>query len=99
MLTVVLSSIVIATVSSWGLVRALIPQLSRQLLDQPNARSSTAACKPASTAVAASRIRWFCIRCRGSIPSSTRTLRANARVSSNGCGAVAALTASKSRWR
>jgi UDP-N-acetylmuramyl pentapeptide phosphotransferase/UDP-N-acetylglucosamine-1-phosphate transferase len=40
MLTVVLSSIVIAAVSSWGLVRALIPQLSRQLLDQPNARSS-----------------------------------------------------------
>ena len=50
-------------------------------------------------AVAASRIRWFCTRCRGSIPSSTRTLRANARVSSNGCGAVAALTASNSRWR
>ena len=40
MLTVVLSSIVIAAVTSWGLVRALIPQLSRRLLDQPNARSS-----------------------------------------------------------
>ena len=40
MLMVVLSSIVIAAVTSWGLLRALIPLLSRRLLDQPNARSS-----------------------------------------------------------
>ena len=40
MLMVVLSSIVIAAVTSWGLLSALIPQLSRRLLDQPNARSS-----------------------------------------------------------
>ena len=40
MLMVVLSSIVIAAVTSWALLGALIPQLSRRLLDQPNARSS-----------------------------------------------------------
>ena len=40
MLMVVLSSIVIAAVTSWGLLRALIPQLSRRLVDRPNARSS-----------------------------------------------------------
>jgi len=40
MFTIVLSSIVIAAVTSWALLGALIPQLSQRLLDQPNARSS-----------------------------------------------------------
>ena len=40
MLSVVLGTIVLSSAASWVLLRILIPQLRRHLLDQPNARSS-----------------------------------------------------------
>ena len=35
-----MAAVLLAAVCSWFFVRALIPQLRRRLLDQPNARSS-----------------------------------------------------------
>ena len=40
MLNLVLSAMALAAVTSWGLLRALIPLLRQRLLDQPNGRSS-----------------------------------------------------------
>mgnify|MGYP006269388989 CR=1 FL=1 len=40
MLSVLLGTLVLSAAASWGLLRTLIPQLRRCLLDQPNIRSS-----------------------------------------------------------
>jgi UDP-N-acetylmuramyl pentapeptide phosphotransferase/UDP-N-acetylglucosamine-1-phosphate transferase len=59
-------SVALAVFAAWWLLRALLPQLSRRLLDQPNARSSHSQPTPRGggvafvfVAAAASAIGWF----------------------------------------
>ena len=59
-------SVALAAFAAWWLLRALLPQLSRRLLDQPNARSSHSQPTPRGggvafvlVAAAASAICWF----------------------------------------
>jgi Fuc2NAc and GlcNAc transferase len=66
MLLPVLLAIALAAVVAWCLLRALIPQLCRRLLDQPNARSSHSQPTPRGggvafvlVAAAANAIGWF----------------------------------------
>lgn len=66
MLLTVLLAVALAAFASWWLLRALLPNLRRRLLDQPNARSSHSQPTPRGggvafvlVAAAASAIGWF----------------------------------------